>query len=182
MGIGDSIFSLLGPLGVPVEIISDETILCVGYGLSVIPLLSICRAFRKADNKVVGLVGLKTKKNSVLESQLRLSCHKFFITTEDGSFERRGKPLDLLPSIIKNEKINLVYVSGPANFLKEICEATSKAHVKTNAIVYPVMLDGTGQCGSCRVKVAGRDMLACVDGPVFDGHQIDFRDLESRML
>lgn len=181
LSIGSSIFSILGPLGVPSDIKEAEVVLCVGCGISIAQLLPICRALRKLRNKVIGIIGAKTKKVLILESQMRLACHKLYIATEDGSYEKKGSVVDLLSGVIKNEKPRLVYAVGPLTMLQAASSLTKENNIKTLITLNPVMVDGIGLCGSCRVRVHGEYVLACVDGPEFDGHSVDFNDLMNRV-
>lgn len=178
--IGHSIFSLLGPLGLPSKIESAGNILCVGYGISISQLYSIAKAYRQFKNKVIGLIGARTKRALILESQMRLACHKLYITTEDGSYERRGRVTDILSEVIRREEVQSVYAVGPLDMMEAVSQITKEKKIKTHVSLKPVMVDGIGLCGSCRVKVNGKEQLACVDGPEFDGHQVDFKDLMVR--
>ncbi|HOW36058.1 MAG TPA: sulfide/dihydroorotate dehydrogenase-like FAD/NAD-binding protein [Candidatus Omnitrophota bacterium] len=179
--IGNSLFSLLGPLGMPVEIEKIGTVACLGYGVGIAQILPICRALKEAGNKVIGLIGAKTKRSLILESQMRIASYKLYVMTEDGSYGQKGLIEDVLPKVLKEENIKLAYAVGSAVMLKAVCGFTRQASVKTLVGLNPIMVDGTGLCGSCRVIVDGKKRLACVDGPVFDGHQVDFEDLMVRM-
>ena len=178
--INDVIFNILGPLGVPSPVGKIGNVVCITTGAGATQLLPICRAHKKIGNKVIGIVGAKTKKNLMLEAQLRLTCHKILIATNDGSYIKRGLATDLLREVLKQEKVDLVYAVGSVDMMEAVCAMTKEKNIPTRAILHPVMLDGTGLCGSCRVQVAGQTVLACVDGPEFDGHQIDFADLKIR--
>jgi len=178
--IGDSVFAILGPLGLPAEIKHLGVVLCVGYEIGIAQLLSISRAYRKMENKVIGLVGAATKRTLILESQMRLACQKLYLATEDGSYERRGAIIDILSQIIHRENVNLVYAIGPLAMMQAVSEITQQKKIKTLVSLKPMMVDGIGLCGSCRVKVEDRELLACMDGPEFDGHAVDFEDLAIR--
>lgn len=180
MPIGENIFSILGPLGVPLNIGNSETIACVGYGVGVAQLFSIAKAHRRKENKVIGIIGAKTKKALILESQMRLACNKLYVTTEDGSYERRGSIVNILPEVIKTEKVFSVFAVGSLDMLVSLVKLTQERKIKTVVSLNPVMVDGIGLCGSCRVKVGGKDVLACIEGPHFDGHAVDFNDLMIR--
>lgn len=179
--IGHAVFSILGPLGMPARVEPVGNILCVGYGIAVAQLLSIVKAYRQHKNKIIGLIGAKTKRALILESQMRIACHKLYITTEDGSYERRGRVTDILSDIIRREEVDRVYAIGPLDMMESVAQATKEKKIKTYVSLKPVMVDGVGLCGSCRVKVNGKEQRACVDGPEFDGHQVDFKDLMVRM-
>ena len=179
--INESLFYVLGPLGIPAKIEKVGTVVCIATGMEVAPILPMCRAFKKAGNKVVGIIGAKTKKSLVLEAQMRLSCNKLLVTTNDGSYIRKGLATDALKEVLNQEDVNLVYAIGSAEMMQSVAKMTKEKGIKILVRVNPTMVDGTGQCGSCRVKVAGQTVLACVDGPEFDGHLVDYQDLSIRM-
>ena len=178
--INDEIYAILGPLGNPATVQKFGTTVCVASGIEAAQILSICRALKKFGNKVVGIIGAKTRRLLVLEAQVRLSCNKFFIATEDGSYERRGLATHILKKILTEERVDAVYATGSVDMMETCAAMTREKNVKTFVYVNPVMADGTGECGSCRVRVGGEIRLACVDGPEFDGHQMDFADLRIR--
>ncbi len=181
--IGESIFSVLGPLGMPIKAgDTKEVVCCVGYGIGIAQLYTICKAYRKGENKVIGIIGAKTKKSLIFESQMRLVCHKLYATTDDGSYERKGDVTVCLADAIKKENITLVIASGPLEMMRSICDTTRAKKIKTNVLLNTIMVDGIGLCGSCKVNVAGKEVLACVDGPQFDGHAIDFEELMAKAL
>lgn len=179
--INENVFNILGPLGVPPSIEKVGIIVCITTGMGAAQILPICRAHKKIGNKVIGIIGAKTKKNLVLESQLRLTCHKILIATNDGSYIKRGLATDLLRDLLKQETIHLVHAVGAVDLMEAVCTMTKERNIPTRVSLHPVMVDGTGMCGSCRVKVAGKTVLACVEGPEFDGHAVDFQDLRIRM-
>lgn len=179
--INDNIFNILGPLGVAPEIKKVGVVVCITTGMGTTQILPICRAHKKIGNKVIGLIGAKTKKNLVLESQLRLTCHKILIATNDGSYIKRGLATDLLRDLLKQEKVDLVHAVGSVDMMESVCVMTREKNIPTRVSLHPVMVDGTGMCGSCRVKVGGETVLACLEGPQFDGHAVDFEDLKVRM-
>ena len=144
-------------------------------------ILPICRAFRDKGNKVIGIIGAKTKQALMLEPQMRLACNKILIATEDGSYERRGLATDVLEGFFDQNKVDLVYAIGAVDMMQTVCSMTEQRKIKTFVRVNPVMVDCMGMCGSCRVKVGGEMVLACVEGPEFDGHKVDFKDLNIRM-
>ncbi len=179
--INDTIFNILGPLGVPLAMEKLGNVVCITTGAGATQILPICRAHKKIGNKVIGILGAKTKKNLMLEAQLRLTCHKILIATDDGSYIKRGLATDLLREVLKQEKINLVYAVGSVDMMEAVCAMTRERSIPSRVSLHPLILDGTGMCGSCRVKVAGETVLACVEGPEFDGHAVDFADLKVRM-
>jgi len=188
LAINDSIFSILGPLGVPAKIKKGKTVICIATGVGAAQILPICRAFKKKGNKVIGIIGAKTKRSLMLEAQMRLACNKIFITTNDGSYERRGLATDTLKEIIDKYNFEeeaaqplLVYAIGSVDMMQEVCIITKEKKIPTRVHLNPIMVDCMGMCGSCRVKVGGKMILACIDGPEFNGHQVDFNNFNIRM-
>ncbi len=179
--INESIFSILGPLGRPATIENKGTVICVATGIGTAQILPIARALRKAGNKVIGIIGAKTKKMLMLEAQMRLACQKLFIATNDGSYERRGLATDVLKEFIERQEIGLIYAIGSVEMTEAVCALTQKKRIKTLVCLNPVMVDCMGMCGSCRVKIGEKIILACLEGPEFDGHQVDFDFLQTRM-
>ena len=177
----EPIFSVLGPLGVPAEIQKVGVVVCIATGMGSAQILPVCRAFQKCGNKVIGIIGAKTKRSLVVESQMRIACEKIFITTNDGSYERRGLATDVLAQVIKDREVNLVYTIGSVDMMRAVCDLTRTKNIKTRVQLNPIMVDCMGMCGSCRVKIGNEIVLACLDGPEFDGHKVDFDDFEIRM-
>ena len=181
LAIGEEIFSILGPLGIPAKIERLGTVVCIATGIGAAQILPICRAFKQAGNKVIGIIGAKTKKALMLEAQMRLSCNQFYISTNDGSYERRGLATDILKTLMGQQKVELVYAIGSHDMMQEACLLTQTKNIPTRVCLNPVMVDCMGMCGSCRIKVGGKMVLACIDGPEFDGHQVDFKDFGIRI-
>lgn len=181
ISINETIAGLLGPLGVPAKIEKAGVVVCIATGMGAAQILPICRAYRKLGNKVIGIIGAKTKKSLVLEAQMRISCNKLLIATNDGSYIKKGLATEVLKEVLGQEKVNLVYAIGSVDMMQAVAQMTKEKGIKMLVSVNPVMVDGTGQCGSCRISVAGQTILACVDGPEFDGHQIDYQYLNIRM-
>lgn len=179
--IDDEICHILGPLGQPAEIKKLGTVVCVTSGLGATQILPICRAYQKMGNKVIGITGAKTRRLVMLEPQLRLTCHKVFIATNDGSYMRRGLATDILRDFLQQEKVDGVYAVGSVDLMHSACLMTGPLQIPTRVSLTPMILDATGMCGACRVKVSGQTIFACVDGPEFDGHRVDFEDLKIRM-
>lgn len=178
--INDHIPSILGPLGMPVKIQNTKVVACVGYGIGIAQLLLLSKAYRPKETKVVGIIGAKTKKALVLESQMRLACNKLYVTTDDGTYERKGLISDLFRGLIKKESISLVYAAGSVLMMAAVAKYAKENNVESIVFVNPPMTDGIGICGSCRMKVGGKDVFACVDGPHFNGEGVDFHDLSIR--
>lgn len=181
LSIAQSINTIVGPLGIPSSILEKKTILCIATGVGIAQIYPIARAYQKSGSKVIGIIGAKTKRELLLETQMRLVCDKILIATEDGSYERKGLATDLFKKHIGEKKIDLVYAIGANAMMCSVCEITKLRKIKTLVHLNPVMSDCIGVCGSCRVKVNGKTLLACVEGPEFDGHKVDFNDLIIRM-
>ena len=179
--INETIFNISGPLGKPSDISKVGNVVCITTGAGAAHLLPICRAHKKMGNKVIGIIGAKTKKNLMLESQLRLSCHKILIATNDGSYIKRGLATDLLKEVLTKEKIDLIYAVGSVDMMEAVCGIARAKNIPVRVSVHPLMMDCAGICGSCRVLVGGKTLLSCVDGPEFDGHMVDFEVLRIRM-
>ncbi|HBG60923.1 MAG: hypothetical protein A2Y03_09395 [Omnitrophica WOR_2 bacterium GWF2_38_59] len=178
--IGEAVFSILGPLGKAVHIEKVGRVICIATGIGAAQILPICRALKKEGNKIVGIIGAKTKSKLMLEAQMRIACDKILIATEDGSYVRRGLASDVLREVIGKESIDLVYAIGNLEMMETVCSITKKAKIKTLVQLKPIMVDCVGMCGSCRVKVGGKILMACTDGPEFDGHKVDFKDYQIR--
>ena len=176
---GDSILDLLGPLGKPAEIEKFGTVLCVGGGVMVAPLHFQAEAFHNAGNRVVGVVGARTESHLIFEDEMREVCDEFYVATDDGTKGYKG--LDFLEELLKERKIDRAIVTGPLVTMKTVSELTRPHGIRTIVNLIPIMVDGMGMCGASRVTVGGRTMFACVDGPDFDGHQVDFEELMTRM-
>ena len=154
---------------------------CIVAALDRHPKVNVGAAFKEAGNKVIGVVGAKTRRELMLEPQMRLTCHKFAIATEDGSYEKRGTAAQVVKKILDTEAVKLVYAIGAEAMMQEVSVLTAAKSIRMLVQLKPLMLCGSGVCGSCRVNVNGREVLACQEGPEFDGHQVDFNDLRVRM-
>jgi len=176
---GDYIMDLLGPLGKPAEIGKFGTVLCIGGGVMVAPLHFQAKAFHEAGNKVIGVIGARTESHIIFEDEMREVCNELYVATDDGT--RGYKGLDFLEDLLKEKKIDRVIVTGPIVTMKTVSELTRPQGIRTIVNLIPIMVDGMGMCGACRVTVGGRTVFACVDGPDFDGHQVDFEELMIRL-
>ncbi|MBZ0166827.1 MAG: sulfide/dihydroorotate dehydrogenase-like FAD/NAD-binding protein, partial [Candidatus Omnitrophica bacterium] len=181
MALNDKIHAILGPLGMPAQIKKKGVVVCIATGIGAAQILPICRALKEAGNKVVGIIGAKTKRSVLLEPQMRLACDRMMIATEDGTYERRGLATEVLQRMIMAEKIDQVNAIGSAELLRTVCQITKTKKIKTFVQLSPMMVECLGMCGACRLKVGNRIVLACIDGPEFDGHRVDFDDYEIRM-
>jgi ferredoxin--NADP+ reductase len=178
---GDHIQDIAGPLGKPSEIKKYGTCVLVGGGVGTASLPIIARELRAAGNRVIGIVGSRNASLLILEDEMTGACDELHITTDDGSKGFHGFAADMLKQVMAGEEIDAVWIIGPAIMMKVTCEATRDAGIRTFVSLNPVMVDGTGMCGSCRVTVGGETKFACVDGPEFDAHQVDFNGLMLRM-
>ncbi|TEU07395.1 sulfide/dihydroorotate dehydrogenase-like FAD/NAD-binding protein [Candidatus Bathyarchaeota archaeon] len=176
---GDCIPDLLGPLGKPAEIEKFGTVLCIGGGVMVAPLYFQAKAFHETGNTVIGGIGARTENQLIFENEMREVCDELYVATDDGT--RGYKGLGFLEGLLKERKIDRVITMGPVLMMKTVSELTRPYGVPTIVNLIPIMVDGMGMCGACRVTVGGRTMFACVDGPDFDGHQVDFEELMIRL-
>jgi len=178
---GDVIRDVVGPLGKPAEINKLGTVVMVGGGTGVAILYHITKAFKEAGNFVIGIIGARDKSLLILDNEMKAVCDELVITTDDGSFGQRGFVSQPLEKYLGERfDIKMVYAIGPIIMMKNICKLTKKFNVPTMVSLNPVMIDGTGMCGGCRVKVNDKMQFCCVDGPDFDGHAVDFDELEKR--
>lgn len=178
---GTRLFSVAGPLGLPSRL-GAKKVVCVGGGLGVAPVFPQARAFKESGAYVIGIVGFRTKELVFWEDKFRTYCDEFLICTDDGSAGIKGLVTDgLKMAIQRHADIDEVVAIGPPVMMRACAETTRPGGIKTTVSLNPIMVDGTGMCGGCRVKVGGRMMFACVDGPDFDAHKVDFDDLTNRL-
>jgi len=178
---GEEILNFAGPLGVPSEIENFGTVVCIGGGVGIAPLYPIIRALKKADNKVVSILGARNKHLLMLEEEIDKFSDELHICTDDGSKGHKGFVSDVLQQMIdEGRDIDIVWAIGPVIMMKVVADLTKKHKIKTIVSLNPIMVDGTGMCGGCRVEVGGETKFACVDGPEFDGHKVDFDNLMIR--
>lgn len=180
MEIGASVQDLVGPLGTPSEIENFGTVACVGGGVGIAVMLPVTRALKAAGNRVIGIIGARTRDLLILEDEMRQASDEFLVVTDDGSYGKKGLVTDALAEAMGRETINLAYAIGPLPMMRAVCEATRGHGLKTIVSLDSVMVDGTGMCGGCRVDVGGKAKFTCVDGPEFDGHQVDWDTLRAR--
>ena len=179
---GDSVLDFVGPLGRPSEIGKlDGTMVVVGGGIGVAPTFPIARAMKEAGNKVIAIMGAKTKDILVMEDEMREVTDEIVVTTDDGSRGIKGFVTNAVQALVdRGEKIAQITAIGPVIMMKSVADATRDLGIKTVVSLNPIMVDGTGMCGGCRVTVGDETKFACVDGPEFDGHLVDFKGLMSR--
>jgi ferredoxin--NADP+ reductase len=180
--VGDLIEHILGPLGHPTEVKRFGRAICVGGGVGVAEIFPVSRAFKEAGNQVVGIVGARSKELLILENEMREVCDELHITTDDGSYGRKGFVTDVLKDVLKSAStVDLIYTIGPVVMMRAVSEITRPLKIKTIASLNPIMVDATGMCGSCRCVIGGETKFACVEGPDFDAHLVDFHELEERI-
>jgi len=178
---GDSILDVVGPLGKPSEIANYGTVVVVGGGVGTAMAYPTALALKKAGNRVLSIVGARNKELVILEPEMRAVSDALMITTDDGSYADKGFVTDKLRQLIENgTRIDLVIAVGPIVMMRAIAELTRKENIHTVVSLNPIMIDGTGMCGGCRVMIDGKSEFACVDGPEFDAHKVDFAVLVQR--
>ncbi len=180
LNVGDMIQDVIGPLGKPAEIKKFGKVVCVGGGVGVAPLYPQAKALKKEGNEVISIIGARNKDLIILEEEMKSVSDRLYITTDDGSYGRKGFVSDVLREILEKEKIDRVITIGPAIMMMVTARVTKPYNVKTIASLNSIMVDGTGMCGACRVSVGGETKFACVDGPDFDAHLVDFELLMER--
>ncbi len=179
---GDSILDVCGPLGHPTHIEKKGTVICVGGGTGIAAMHHIAKGHARAGNKVVGIIGARSKDLLLFEKELKLFVDELLISTDDGSYGHKGLVTDLLRDRLEKDKsVFEVVAVGPVPMMAAVAETTRSFGVKTTVSLNPVMVDGIGMCGACRVSVGGKTKFACVDGPEFDGHEVDFPELRRRL-
>lgn len=172
---GDEIANIAGPLGNPTHIENFGTVVCVGGGIGNAPLLPIATALKKAGNKVISILGARNKELLILEDEFAKISDELIVTTDDGSHGRKALVTEPLKELCqRDEKLDKVFVVGPAIMMKFCCEVTRQYGVSTEVSLNTIMIDGTGMCGGCRVEIDGKPKFVCVDGPEFDGHKVNF--------
>ena len=178
---GDAIRDVVGPLGKPTEVERFGTVVCIGGGIGVAELRPIARAMKEAGNTVISIIGARDKSLLILEDEMRAFSDELYVTTDNGSYGRRGFVSDVLRDLMAaGRKIDLVYAIGPVPMMRVIAEQTRPHGLKTLVSLDAIMVDGTGMCGACRVTVGGETRFTCVDGPDFDAHQVDWDELVAR--
>lgn len=177
---GDSIADFVGPLGVPSHIEKFGSVVCVAGGVGVAPIVPITRALKEKGNKIISILGARCKDLLFWEDKLRSVSDELIVTTDDGSYGRKGVVTEPLKEVLEREKVDRVIAIGPTVMMKFSSRTTEPFGVKTIVSLNPIMVDGTGMCGCCRVSVGGATKFACVDGPEFDGHEVDWDVLAAR--
>ncbi|MDR3274805.1 MAG: sulfide/dihydroorotate dehydrogenase-like FAD/NAD-binding protein [Endomicrobium sp.] len=178
---GDCIRDFVGPLGHPTEIKKYGTVIAVAGGVGVAEVLPVIKVLRKVGNKIITVVGARSKDLIILENELRQESDLLLFATNDGTYGVRGFVTDVLRDIISKEKSDMMYVIGPVSMMQAVAELTREKRIHTLVSLNPIMLDGTGMCGACRVTIDGKMKFACVDGPEFNGHSVNWEELVSRL-
>jgi ferredoxin--NADP+ reductase len=178
---GERLQDVVGPLGSPTHIEKFGTVAVIGGGIGIAPAHPIAQALKQAGNRVISILGARTKSLMIMEEDMRRASDEVLICTDDGSYGTHGLVTDVLKNLIEAQgKPDLVVAIGPVIMMKFVCKLTAEYEIPTVVSLNPIMVDGTGMCGGCRVSIGGKSKFACVDGPEFDGHQVDFEELMKR--
>lgn len=178
MGAGDNILDVVGPLGRPTHIENFGAAVCVGGGIGTAPVLPIARALKEAGNKVISIIGARNKGLLILEKEMREASDALYVTTDDGSYGHHGFVTQVLQNLIdEGMKIGFVVGIGPIPMMRAVSNTTKPYDILTMVSLNPIMVDGTGMCGACRVTVGGKNQFVCVDGPEFNGHEVNYEEL-----
>jgi ferredoxin--NADP+ reductase len=180
LAAGESILDVVGPLGHPSDVRLYGRVVVIGGGVGTAIALPTARALKRASNHVIAILGARTRELVILEAEMREASHELFVTTDDGSYGEHGLVTDRLVRLLDPQPPDLVLAIGPVPMMRAVAEATLGRGVKTVVSLNSIMVDGTGMCGGCRVSVGGESRFACVDGPEFDAHQVDFAVLSQR--
>ena len=182
LGVGDAILDVCGPLGHPTHIEKRGTVVCVGGGTGIAAMHHIAKGHARIGNKVVGVIGARSKDLLLFENELKSFVDELLVSTDDGSYGHKGLVTELLRDRLEKDKdVFEVVAVGPVPMMAAVAETTRPFGVKTPVSLNPIMVDGIGMCGACRVTVGGKTKFACVDGPEFDGHEVDFPELRRRL-
>ncbi|MEN6519545.1 MAG: sulfide/dihydroorotate dehydrogenase-like FAD/NAD-binding protein [Armatimonadota bacterium] len=178
---GESVPDVCGPLGTPTEIEKFGTCICVGGGVGIAFLRPITKALKAAGNEVLTVLGAREKSLIILENEMRELSDEISLTTDDGSYGKKGLVTDVIKEVLESgRKIDYIFAIGPMPMMRAVSDTTRPFGVKTIVSLDPVMIDGTGMCGGCRVTVGGKTKFTCVDGPDFDAHEVDWAELKTR--
>ncbi len=179
--VGDEYYALIGPLGKPTHVEKVGKVVCVGGGTGIAVLHPITRALKEAGNEVTTILGSRSYDLLIMEEKMKAASHNFHICTDDGSKGHHGFVTDVLKDVLKKDDIDLVVAIGPIPMMKFCSLITKEKNVKTLVSLNPIMVDGTGMCGCCRVTIGDETKFACVDGPEFDAHKVNFDELANRL-
>ena len=179
--VGDGYQDVIGPLGKPTHVEKVGTVVCVGGGTGVAVMHPITRALKEIGNNVICIIGARSKDLLIMEDHMRAASHDLRVCTDNGSYGHHGFVTDVLKEVLETEDVKQVVAIGPVPMMKFVSQITKEKQVPTIVSLNPIMVDGTGMCGGCRVSIAGQNKFACVDGPEFDGHQVDYDELMLRL-
>ncbi len=180
LGVGDEIVDLVGPLGQPTHVKNYGTVVCLAGGYGAAPCYLIAKAFKDAGNKVYMIMGARNKDLLFWQEKMKSACTELFVTTDDGTCGEKGFVTQVMERIMNSEKVDYAIAVGPMPMMRAVAELTRDKGIYTEASMNPIMVDGTGMCGACRITVGGEVKFACVDGPDFDAHKIDFDEVINR--
>lgn len=179
---GEMIMDLIGPLGKPSEIERFGTVVCVAGGVGTPEIFPVARALKQAGNRVISIIGFRNRELVLMEEKMRAVSDELIVATDDGSYGVKGFVTDVLRQVLnRGEKVDRCFAVGPVIMMKMVSLLTKEYGVPTVVSLNPIMLDATGMCGVCRVEVDGETKFACVDGPEFDGHKVNFDQLMARL-
>ncbi len=178
---GDGFQDVIGPLGKATHLEKVGKVVCVGGGTGVAVLHPITRALKEIGNDVTCIIGARNKDLLILEEEMKNASHDLRVCTDDGSYGHHGFVTEVMKDVLEQGDVEMVVGIGPVPMMKAVCAITKAHGVKTMVSLNPIMIDGTGMCGGCRVTVGGKTRFACVDGPEFDGHQVNFDELMLRL-
>lgn len=178
---GEVISDFVGPLGHATDTGKIGTVCCIGGGVGIAELYPVAKGYKSGGNKVIVIIGARNQELVLFKEELEKIADEFYVTTDDGSLGQKGFVSDVLIGLLKNgRKIDLVYAVGPSPMMEAVSNVTRPYSIKTLVSLNTVLVDGTGMCGSCRIDVGGETKFACVDGPEFDGHKVNFKELRAR--
>lgn len=180
LNAGDELVDIVGPLGKPTDIKKYGTVVCIAGGYGAAPCYLISKAFKEAGNKVYMISGARTKDLLFWEDKMKSACTELYLTTDDGSYGIKGFGTTVLQQIIDREPVDYVIAVGPMPMMRAVANLTRDKGIYTEASMNPIMVDGTGMCGACRLTVGGKTKFACIDGPDFNAHQVDFDEVINR--
>ncbi len=178
---GEGFQDVIGPLGKPTHLEKVGKVVCVGGGTGVAVLHPITRGLKEVGNDVICIIGARNKGLLMMEEQMTAASHDLRVCTDDGSYGHHGFVTDVLKTTLEEDDIKLVVAIGPVPMMKAVSNLTKEYNVETLVSLNPIMVDGTGMCGGCRVSIGGETKFACVDGPEFDGHKVDYDELILRL-
>ena len=181
LGEGDSILDVCGPLGKATRIEQGGTVICVGGGTGIAAMHHIAKGHKAAGNRVIAIIGARSRDLLLFENELKAFCDEVLISTDDGSYGRKGLVTELLKERLESDSVREVVAVGPVPMMQAVTQTTRPFGVATTVSLNSLMVDGIGMCGACRVTVGGETKFTCVDGPEFDGHKVDFDELRRRL-